>query len=374
MSYYGENFPKLGFGLMRMPTLPGGKDVDIEQVKKMVDIYMENGYYYFDTAFMYHGGASETAFREAVARRYPREKFHITDKMPLWDIKGPEDYERSFAQQLEKCGVEYFDLYFLHGIGTDRLKLLDETGGWDFLKKVKERGQVKHIGFSFHSPADTLEKILDAHPEVEVVQLQVNYYDWESESVQARKCWESARRHGIGVIIMEPIRGGSLASMAPDIEKLFLNKNPDVSVASWALRWCASLEGIVTVLSGMSNIAQMEDNIKTMKSFKPLTDDERAVIDDVIKALKAQPTIDCTACKYCVNDCPQHINTPGIFSSFNEYKIFKNLNNTRFGYSMATSKGGKAKDCIECGSCENHCPQNLPIIELLKEAAELYDK
>ena len=202
-NYLGKNTPKLGFGLMRLPTIPGGtdKDIDIELVKKMVDLFIERGYTYFDTAFMYHGGMSEEALREAVVKRYPRDKFTVTDKMPLWDIKGRDDYEKIFQTQLQRTGLEYFDYYFLHGIGEGRTQMLDETGGWEYMKELKERGLVKHIGFSFHSPAACLDEILSAHPEVELVQLQINYVDWESETVQARQCYEVAMKHNVPVTI-----------------------------------------------------------------------------------------------------------------------------------------------------------------------------
>ena len=373
--YVGKEILKLGFGLMRLPTLPGGtdKDVDLETVKKMVDIYMERGFTYFDTAFVYHGGESEVMAREAIVKRYQRDKFQLTTKMPLWNVKKIADYEEIFKTQLERAGVDYFDYYLLHGIGGDRLDMIEETGGWEFLKLIKERGQAKHIGFSFHSPASDLEKILSKHPEVEVVQLQINYVDWESDDVQSRLCYETAMKYNTSVIIMEPIRGGSLAGMSPDIQKLFTDYNPDASVASWALRFCASLDNIVTILSGMTTVEQVEDNTKTMMNLKPLSDEERKVIDKVIKALSEVPTIPCTGCKYCVNDCPQNIMIPAIIESLNEYKKYRSLPNVKRRYEMITGRGGKASSCIDCKSCEDHCPQHIKITEVLKEAAELFE-
>ena len=374
MSYYGEDFPKLGFGLMRLPTVDGKEnEVDIEQVKKMVDLFFSRGFNYFDTAYLYHGGQSEVAFREAVVKRYPRESFHIVDKMPMWNINGLADYERIFNEQLERTGLEYFDLYYLHGIGADRLEMIDRTGGWDFLKSLKERGLAKHIGFSYHSPADPLDKILDAHPEVEVVQLQINYYDWDTETVQARRCYEVARKHGVGIVIMEPVRGGALAVMQPEMEKKFKDYAPDASLASWALRWAASLEGLTTVLSGMSDLAQVEDNTKTMMDFKPLTDEERKIVNEVVEDYKKVPTIPCTSCKYCVNSCPMNINTPAIISLINEYERFPNLAPVKRRYGMTAGRGGKASDCVYCRSCEDHCPQNLPITDILARAANLFE-
>jgi predicted aldo/keto reductase-like oxidoreductase len=373
--YVGKTIPKLGFGLMRLPTLAGGsdKDVDLEKVKEMVDLFMARGFTYFDTAYVYHGGESEVVAREAIVKRYPRDKFQLTTKMPLWDVKSIDDYEKIFKTQLERAGVDYFDVYLLHGIGGNSLDKIDETGGWDFLKLVKERGQAKHIGFSFHSPASDLEKILSAHPEVEVVQLQINYVDWESDDVQARLCYETAMKYNKSVIVMEPIRGGSLAVMSPDTQKIFTDYRPDVSVASWALRFCASLDNIVTILSGMTTLEQVSDNTETMMNAKPLSDEERQVIGKVIKALNEVPTVPCTGCKYCINDCPQKIMIPAIIESLNEYKKFRSLPNIKRRYDMITGRGGKASSCIDCKSCEEHCPQHIKITEVLREAAELFE-
>lgn len=374
-NYLGKNTPKLGFGLMRLPTIPGGtdRDIDIELVKKMVDMYMERGYTYFDTAFMYHGGASEEALREAVVKRYPRDKFTVTDKMPLWDIKGRDDYEKIFQTQLERTGLEYFDYYFLHGIGDGRLEMLDETGGWEYMKELKERGLVKHIGFSFHSPAACLDKILAAHPEVELVQLQINYIDWESESVQARQCYETAMKYNVPVTIMEPIRGGALASMHPDVMQIIKDYDPDKSAAYWALRFCKSLDGLIVILSGMSNLEQMDENSRIMADMPALEPADREMLDSVIKKLDSLPTIPCTGCKYCITNCPQNINTPGIIGLLNEYSKYQNLQGSKRSYGMMTGMGGKASFCVECRSCEDHCPQNIKIIDILKKAAELFE-
>ncbi len=374
-NYLGKNTPKLGFGLMRLPTLSGGndKDIDIELVKKMVDLYIERGYTYFDTAFMYHGGASEEALRQAVVERYPRDKFTVTDKMPLWDIKGRDDYENIFQTQLKRTGLEYFDYYFLHGIGEGKLEMLDETGGWDYLKELKERGLVKHIGFSFHSPAACLEKILSAHPEVELVQLQINYADWESESVQARQCYEVAQKYEVPVTIMEPIRGGALASLHPEAMDIMKEYDPDKSAAYWALRFCASLDGLIAILSGMSNLEQVEENTRIMKDMQPLNDADRDMLGKVMAKLDSLPTVPCTGCKYCITNCPKNIPTPGIIHQLNEYTKYQNLPGAKRSYGMMTAQGGKASECIGCKSCEDHCPQHLPITELLKKAAGLFE-
>lgn len=374
--YLGKNTPKLAFGLMRLPTLPGGtdKDIDIETVKKMVDLFLERGYTYFDTAFMYHGGMSEEALRQAVVERYPRDRYTVTDKMPLWDIKGKEDYEKIFQTQLKRTGLEYFDYYFLHGIGEEKIAMLDETGGWEYMKELKERGLVKHIGFSFHSPAASLEKILAAHPEVELVQLQINYADWESESVQSRKCYEVARKYNVPVTIMEPIRGGALASMHPDAAKILKDYAPDKSPAYWALRFCASLDGLIAILSGMSTLEQMEENTRIMADMKPLEDKDRKVLDAVMEKLNSLPTVPCTGCKYCMTNCPKEIPTPAIIHQLNEYTKYQNLAGALRTYSMMTREGSRASDCVGCKSCEEHCPQHINITELLEKAAGLFEK
>lgn len=374
-NYLGKDTPKLGFGLMRLPTLPGGtdRDIDIELVKKMVDLFLERGYTYFDTAFMYHGGMSEEALRQAVVERYPRDRYTVTDKMPLWDIKGREDYENIFQTQLKRTGLEYFDYYFLHGIGEGSLETLDKTGGWDYMKELKERGLVKHIGFSFHSPAACLDKILAAHPEVELVQLQLNYVDWESESVQSRLCYETCQKYNVPITIMEPIRGGSLAAMHPDAQKILKDYAPDKTPAYWALRFCASLNGLIACLSGMSTLEQVEENTRVMKDMEPLSEADRAVLDQVVKKLDSLPTIPCTGCKYCTTNCPKEIPTPGIIHQLNEYTKYQNLTGAKRSYGMMTGRGGKASDCVGCKSCEEHCPQHLPITELLKKAADLFE-
>ncbi|NMA36851.1 MAG: Fe-S oxidoreductase [Papillibacter sp.] len=373
--FFGKKIKELGFGLMRLPVIPGGeqKDIDFDQVQKMVDLFMERGYSYFDTAYLYHNGYSETVIKKCLVGKYPRDSFQVIDKMPLWNIKGREDYEGIFKTQLERTGLEYFDLYFLHGIGVGSLETLDKTGGWDFLKSLKERGLAKHIGFSYHSPAEPLNKILDEHPEVELVQLQINYVDWDSDSVQSRLCYEACRKHGVAVSVMEPIKGGALANPHPDIVKIFKDANPNASVASWALRFAASLEGVTAVLSGMSNLEQLDENTQTMMDFKPLTDAERAVIDEAVKAFSKISTIPCTACKYCMDECPQKINIPGIIGMLNDYTKYQSAANQRFGYNMMTGAGGKASSCVECRLCEKHCPQNIEITKHLKEAVKLYE-
>ena len=366
-SYLGESIKKLGFGLMRLPM--NGDEIDMDQTKKMVDTFMSKGFTYFDTAYVYIGGKSEVALKEAVVDRYPRDSFQCATKLPLWDQKSREELQEILDTSLQRAGLEYYDFYLLHAMSAERAQKADELQAWDFMKQVKAQGKAKHIGFSFHDSAEALEDILKNHPEMEFVQLQINYADWESDSVQSRKCYQVARKYNKPVIIMEPVKGGSLATMTPEVQKLFKDANPEASIPSWAIRYCASLEGIITVLSGMSNEEQLNDNVSYMEDFQPLTDSERQVVAKAVEILNNTPTIPCTACKYCVDGCPQKINIPGVLSAMNNYTLYNNLPGAKGSYQNAVKDGGKAGDCIQCGNCEAHCPQHIQIIEELKKAA-----
>ncbi len=369
--YLGNEIPKLGFGLMRLPML--GEEVDLEQTKNMVDRFMEEGFTYFDTAYVYINGKSEQVVKEAIVKRYPREAFQLATKMPVWMVKEKEDYRKLFDIQLERTGAGYFDYYLLHSLFDDRAKEIEKTGGWEFGLEMKKKGLIKHLGFSFHDKAEVLDDILTRHPEAEFVQLQINYKDWESDDVQSRACYEVAMKHNKPIIIMEPVKGGSLASMRPEITELFKSVHPELSIASWAVRFAASLEGVITVLSGMSNNEQMEDNLSYMKDFKPLQKEEQAVIDKALEELEKIPTIPCTGCKYCVDDCPQKINIPEIFSRYNKYQLFQNIDGIKGEYKWVTRSGGKASECIACSSCESHCPQHITIITHLQEVAGILE-
>ncbi|MBO5252564.1 MAG: aldo/keto reductase [Clostridia bacterium] len=375
--YLGDNIPKLGFGLMRLPMI--GEEIDMEQTISMVDTFMQKGFTYFDTAYVYINGKSEVAAREALVKRYPRDSFTVATKLPLWDnVETEEDMQRIFDTSMERLGVDYIDFYLLHAMDKTKFEKADAIGAWDFIFKMKEQGKIRHCGFSFHDSADVLDEALTKHPEAEFVQLQINYLDWESDNVQARKCYEVCLKHNKPIVVMEPIKGGSLASMAESAQSVLTNANPDASVASWAVRYCAGLDNIVTVLSGMSTQAQMDDNVSYMENFQPLSEEESATLNKAIDALNAIPTIPCTACRYCVDDCPQQINIPEIFKAMNGYKQFGNAAGTnkpfnQWNYNRATKDGGKASDCIQCGSCEAHCPQHINIIEELKAAAAVYE-
>lgn len=365
------NIKKLGFGLMRPPMT--GDEIDMEQVKKMVDTFMQKGFTYFDTAYVYMGGKSEEMLKTAVVDRYPRESFQAASKMPIWeDSKGWEDMQRIFDESLRRTGLDYFDFYLLHSLDEENYRKSEELKAWDFIAEMKKQGKIKHTGFSFHDSAEILEEILTKHPEAEFVQLQINYIDWESDTVQSRKCYETARRHGKPVIIMEPVRGGALANMTAQVQDLFKSVHPEKSIASWAVRYAASLDGVLTVLSGMSNEEQMNDNCSFMEPLQRLTQEEYKVIDQAVAIMNSIPTVPCTACQYCVDGCPMHINIPGIFAAENYHLRYNFLPVAKGQYEGAVRDKGAAGDCIACGACESHCPQHISIIEELQKAAELF--
>ena len=368
---------KLGFGLMRLPMKDG--EIDLEQFKEMADLYLSEGFTYFDTAYMYHDGKSETAFRDAVVKRHPRDSFTLTDKLPMMFVKEKDDLERFFNEQLERTQAGYFDYYWLHNLNSNTYPVVLKTDAFDFILRKQSEGLIKHIGFSFHDSAELLEKILTEHPEAEFVQLQINYVDWDDAGVQSGKCYEVAQAHGKKVIVMEPIKGGSLASLPPEAETLLKTRNPSASIASWAVRFAASPEGVLTVLSGMSNIDQMRDNISYMKDFKPLTDEEKKTLESVVEIYKASVAIPCTACRYCVEGCPMSIPIPNYFALYNKWDLWrkegaKGFNNQGMYYEhFVVSGAGRASDCIGCGQCDAACPQHIHVSELMPKVSEAFD-
>ena len=371
--YLGENVPKLGFGLMRLPMK--GKNIDVEQTKEMVDLFMDAGYTYFDTAYGYNGGESERAIKTALVDRYPRESYQLATKLPAWEAKSRADIEQMFATSLERTGAGYFDFYLLHNLGADRTHFFDDYDAWNFVQEKKKEGLIRHVGFSIHDSADKLEEVLQAHPEMEFVQLQINYADWESISVQSRRCYEVARKYGKPVIIMEPVKGGALNRLPEKSAKILLEARPERSVASWAIRFAAGLEGIIAVLSGMSDLTQVRDNLATMNDFTPLDEAESAALRKALDILSSVPTVPCTGCEYCAAGCPQHVAIADSFSSYNLYQVFGNIERAKESYGWPIFGRGlsRASACIECGACEAVCPQHISIIEELKKASAVLD-
>ena len=367
--YLGKDTFKLGFGLMRLPQNADGS-IDIEQTCTMVDMFMAAGGTYFDTAYVYGDGASEIAARKALVERYPRNSFTLATKICSWKAQDEQSARQEFYTSLERTGAGYFDFYLLHALQLSNYKDYEKYRIWDFVKELKAKGLVKHFGFSFHATPELLEQLLTDHPEVDFVQLQINYVDWNNPDVASRQCYEIARRHGKPVVVMDPVKGGALANPPKEVEDILKAANPKVSNASWAIRYVASLEGIVTVLSGMSDIAQMKDNLSYMAHFKPLNAQERKVILRVQDVLANINTIACTACHYCTGGCPKHIPIPEIFAARNKHLRELKVSGAKRDYLSATTGVGKASDCVRCGQCEGVCPQQLKITELLTDCAK----
>ncbi|MFZ3132827.1 MAG: aldo/keto reductase [Desulfosporosinus sp.] len=369
---------KLGFGFMRLPLLSSDPaDIDFNYVNGMVDEYLTNGFNYFETAYPYHNHMSETAIRKCLVERYDRASFLLADKMPP-EIRDTEWFDIIFNRQLERCGVNFFDFYLLHSLKEPVFHKYEKLGGFDYLYKLKDEGKAKYIGFSFHDSPQVLDEILCAHPEMDFVQLQINYLDMESPHIQSEACYKVARNHHKPIIVMEPVKGGGLVNIADEALKLFKSLNSEASAASFAIRYAASLEGIMLVLSGMSNLQQVQDNVSYMKAFKPLRNEEYEVINKVSAIIKQSYNIQCTTCRYCIEECVNKIPIPDLFSIYNSIKssgrsdiaavmIHKNR------YKTAIYGKGKAGDCIKCGKCEKACPQYLPIQEKLEEIANIFE-
>ncbi len=360
--YFDTIHKNFGFGCMRLPM--NGEDVDIPQVIKMVDAFLEKGFNYFDTAHGYINGKSELAVRECLSSRYPRDRFILTNKLSGNYFKTQEEIRPLFQQQLEACGVEYFDFYLMHAMNAQRFEAYQQLQAFETVLQLKAEGKIKHIGISFHDKAAVLDHILTERPEIEVVQIQFNYVDFEDRKVESRKCYEVCRKHGKPVIVMEPVKGGSLVNLPPEAQQVFDGLGSG-SNASYAIRYAASFEGMMMVLSGMSSMEQMLDNIGFMENFQPLRQEEKDAVETVRGIFRKQSLVPCTACRYCTEVCPQEIAIPEIFSSLNAFRQSAEA-------ILPEIAGGKPSDCIQCGQCEEICPQNLKIRELLKaSAAEL---
>ena len=368
--YLGENTPKLGFGLMRLPKLANG-EIDVAQTSTMVDMFLDAGLTYFDTAFVYEG--SEEAIKKALVERHPRECYTLATKLNAWlYCHDEESAKQQFYTSLERTGAGYFDYYLLHALQPSNYGKYDEYHIWDFVKELKAKGLIRHWGFSFHASPELLDEMLTLHPDTEFVQLQINYADWENPEVQSRACYEVARKHGKPIVVMEPVKGGTLATPPKAVRELLKNAAPDMSAASWAIRYVASMDGILTVLSGMSNIEQMADNLSYMKDFKPLNAEEQEVIRKAQEALAAVDSIPCTGCHYCNKECPMQIPIPEIFTARNSQLIWENDEKARSQYAWATKGKNGADACLACGQCEAACPQHIPVITRLAECAEIF--
>lgn len=362
---------KLGFGLMRLPKDKQGQ-IKLDEVQRMVDSYMERGFNYFDTAYVYEG--SEEAIRQTLVEKYPRDVYTLADKLPAWKLTCQEDVERIFQESLNRTGVDYFDFYLLHSVEKSHYPTYEKYQCFDFIQEMKKQGKIKYMGFSFHDDADFLDKVLTEHPEIDFVQLQLNYLDWENEVIQSRRNYEVARKHHKPIIVMEPVKGGTLASFSDDIEKIYKDYAPQKSIASWALRYVASLDGVMTILSGMSNAQQMNDNLDTMTHFEKINNEEAKLIKQVTDQVLSYPTIPCTKCRYCTPGCPMHIQIPDLFTAYNSAKMYgENRRYDTYYKDHSTGDYQPAKACIACGQCESVCPQHLEIISLLKEVSEVFD-
>ena len=368
---------KLGFGLMRLPLTDANDkgSIDIEALKEMMDTFMEQGFTYFDTAWMYCAFKSEDAVKEALTDRYPRDRYTLTTKLHASYLKKKEDRDRIFEEQRQKTGVEYFDYYLIHAIDQELYSIYNEMDCFNWLIEKRKQGLVKHIGFSYHDSAEFLDQVLTEHPEMEFVQLQMNYLDWESAEVQSRKCYEVASKHGKPVIVMEPVKGGTLADVPAEVRESFAAYHPDLSVPSWAIRFVASLDNVAMVLSGMSNMEQLMDNISYMKEFVPMNAEETELVHKAAEMIKDSIAIPCTGCSYCTEGCPMQIAIPDLFRVYNKSKRGEITDvEANEEYRQLTESGGKARECLACGQCQVACPQHLEIINYLKDVAKCMEK
>ena len=364
---------KTGFGFLRLPRLDQSdeKSVDYELLNKMVDIFLEKGGFYFDTAYTYLGGVSEEALRKSLVERYPRDSFQIADKLPGYKVKSYEECYTYFAEQQRRCGVEFFDVYMLHWLNNKNYALAEQFDEFRFLSELKKSGKAKKIGFSYHDGPELLDTILTAHPEIDIVQIQVNYLDWNSEALRAKELYEIGVKHGKQMIIMEPVKGGNLAKLPESAESLLKKLRPDESIASWAIRFASSLEHVAIVLSGMNSMEQLYDN---MRALEPVTEEECAVLEQAADMIRANTAIPCTGCNYCAPNCPMNIPIPRYFAMYNDHKRYPDeMWKMKPVYKEITAAFSPTSACIECRNCERNCPQKLEITSFLKQVKEAFE-
>lgn len=369
-----QNTAKLGFGCMRLPLLDPNdqQSIDLEQFKQMVDVFMEGGGTYFDTAFVYHEGASERALGEALVARYPRDAYTVATKCLAWAAPSAEEAQSNLATSLERMGLDYVDFYLLHNVGGERTSKFDAYGMWEFARQKKKEGLIKNVGFSMHDGADTLDALLTAHPDMDFVQLQVNYLDWDDPVIEARRCMKVAKQHGVPVVIMEPARGGRLVELPERVAEVLRRANPDASLASWAYRFCFNLPNVLTVLSGMSALDQTRQNVADFQANRPFSPEEQQAFSQATEILRDMASIPCTNCRYCVKGCPQDVAIPAILGLLNLELMTENRSFARDLYSWQAAPG-RASDCSACGACEAMCPQGIDIIHQLEVAADHFE-
>ena len=370
MTNFAEVKKNFGFGCMRLPMQ--GEEVDLQQFSQMVDEYIAAGFNYFDTARVYLGGKSETAIRECIAKRYPRESFLLADKLSSALFQKEEEVRPLFQKQLESCGVEYFDFYLMHAQGKVYFEKFKKCRAYEQALELKAEGKIRHVGLSFHDKAEVLDEILTEYPHMEFVQLQLNYMDYDDPAIQGRQCCEVCQKHGKPVIVMEPVKGGNLVNLPADAAHYLTDLQGD-SAAGYAIRAAAGYPGVFMVLSGMSTLEQLRDNVAVMKDYHPLNEVEQQAVAEVCRVLRSKNLIPCTSCRYCTDGCPKHIEIPRLFGCLNSKNTYKDWN-ADYYYGVYTARNGKASDCIGCGKCEAACPQHLPIRQLLKGVAKEFEK